>query len=196
MANYVYIDEAYLARMAQTIRSVTGDDSKYTPEEMIQKVTNIMDSAMYLLVDDQGNEVPAVFVENETMFTATANDIRLGKVAASQNGVVTGKKEIPNYRAEQGYVTVKSGNVINIPLFSDMCEYTKLQAIICGYNASIQNSVSAEKVVINDKVYPVSSVTALANVTVDSNTQTIKLGLTNTSGSQIVVRYMIIKEDA
>lgn len=195
MANYVYIDEAYFARMAQTIRSVTGDNSKYTPEEMIEKVTNIMDAALYLLVDDQGNEVPAVFVENETMFTATANDIRLGKVAASQNGVVTGKKEIPNYRAEEGYVTIKSGNAINIPLFSDMCEYTKLQSIVCGYNTTAQNSVSAEKVVINDKVYPVGSITALSNVTVDSNTQTIKLGLTNNSGSQIVVRYMIIKED-
>lgn len=195
MANYVYIDEAYFARMAQTIRSVTGDDSKYTPEEMIQKVTNIMDSAMYILVDADGNEIPAVFVENETMFDATANDIRLGKVAASQNGVVTGKKEIPNYRAQEGVVFAETNAEMNIPLFSDICEYTALQVIVCEYNMSVVNSVSSQKVVIGSKVYDVGSATILANVTVDTTAQTIKLGLRNTGTKRMVLRYMIIKEE-
>ena len=195
MPKYVYIDEAHFTKMAKALRTVTGDNSSFTPEEMIDKVATIMDSAMYLLVDDEGNEIPAVFVENETMFTAEANDIRLGKVAASQNGVVEGTKDIPAYYAEQGLVTVKAGKPIDIPLFSDMCHYTKLQVIVCAYNTTTKDSVAAEKVVIEDKVYNTGSVTVLSSVTVDSNAQTIKLGLTNDSDNALVVRYMNIKEE-
>lgn len=189
------IKESTLVGLANAIRVVNGEKKTYTPEEMIEKVTTIMESITYMLIDENGDEIPAVFVENETIFTATENDIRIGKIAANQNGIVTGTKEIPTYQATEGHVVVKTGKELTISLFSEMCQYTTLQVIVCKYNTTIANSVSAEKVVINDNVYDVRSSVSLANVTVDSQNQTIKLGLINDTDSSLVVRYMIIKEE-
>ena len=189
------IKESTLTGLANAIRTVNGEKKLYTPEEMIRKVTTIMESITYMLVDESGNEIPAVFVENETIFTATENDIRIGKIAANQNGIVTGTKEIPSYRAEEGHVVIKSGKSMDISMFSDMCQYTTLQVIVCGYNTNVEDSVSAEKVVIKDNVYNVGSTVSLSVVSVDAAAQSIKLGLTNTGDSSVVLRFMIIKED-
>ena len=43
-----------------------------------------------ILVDENGNEVVGTAVENLTIFDATAEDIKLGKVAATDSGIVTG----------------------------------------------------------------------------------------------------------
>ena len=44
----------------------------------------------FLLVDENGNEVPAVVVESITVFDATPEDLKRGKVAASNDGVIIG----------------------------------------------------------------------------------------------------------
>ena len=44
----------------------------------------------FLLVDENGNEVPAVVVESLTVFDATPEDLKRGKVAASNDGVIIG----------------------------------------------------------------------------------------------------------
>lgn len=44
----------------------------------------------FVLVDESNNEVTGVVVDKETIFTATAEDIKLGKIAATDSGVVTG----------------------------------------------------------------------------------------------------------
>ena len=43
-----------------------------------------------ILVDENNNEIVGTVVENITMFDATAEDIKLGKVAATDSGIVTG----------------------------------------------------------------------------------------------------------
>lgn len=48
------------------------------------------DTNMFMLVDQSGKEVPAVVVDQLTMFDATADDIKLGKVAANDDGIVVG----------------------------------------------------------------------------------------------------------
>lgn len=189
------INESTLQGLANSIRKVNGTTKLYTPTEMIEAVTTIMDSITYLLVDENGVEVPAVFVENETIFTAGPDDIRDGKVAANGYGIVVGTKDIPAYYAEQGYVTIAPSAEMDIELFSDMCNYTKLQALVCTYNTAVSNSVAVEKVCINNKVYNVNSTTELSTVTVDSAAQSIKLGLINDSGKKLVLRYFIIKEE-
>lgn len=194
MAKYV-IDGETLTSMADALRKVTGETRTYTPGEMIEAVTTILDDVVYILEDDCGNEVVAVMSENEVVFDATANDIRAGKVAAGATGIILGEKEIPAYRAEEGYTRVKSGHEFAVGLFSDMCEYSTFQAILCTFNANIASSVSAIKVVIDSKVYSVSSTTPLSSVTVDRSEQTIKFGLMNETASDVVIRYMIIKED-
>lgn len=149
-----------------------------------------------ILVDEDGNELAGVLLDEEVDLTATSNDIRLGTTAITDAGITEGNKEIPNYQAEEGAQLIKNGGKLDIPLYSEMCEYTYLQVIVCAYNTIIYDSVSAEKVVIDDAVYATGSTNVLAVVSVDTNSQTIKLGLSNDSGSSMVVRYAIIKEDA
>ncbi len=194
MEKYV-IDGATLEGLGDSIRSVTGSTKKFTPDEMIEEVKNILDATTFILVDTDGNEYPAVYVDSDTVCTATANDIRKGSVAITPEGVIEGTKEIPNYRAEEGITFVDPKSTLDIAVFSDMCEYTVLQAIICAYNTTVDDSVSAEKVVINDAVYNVNSTTVLTKVSIDPEAQTIKLGITNNDEKVLIIRYMIIKED-
>lgn len=195
MAKYI-IDGETLEGLGDSIRSVTGSVKRFTPEEMINEVKNIMDAATFILVDADGNEYPAVYLDSEVRFTATANDIRKGYTAITAAGVTEGTKEIPNYRAMEGTRVVKTGKQLDIPLYSDMCEYTHLQSIVCAYNTNADDSVSAEKVVIDDHVYDVGSTLSLAIVNVDLEAQTINLGISNEGEISLVVRYTIIKEDA
>lgn len=194
MAKYI-IDSETLDGLGDAIRSVTGTTRKFTPDEMIEEVKDILNATTFVLVDKDGNEYPAVYVDSDVLITATPNDIRKGTTAITSEGVVTGEKEIPNYRAEEGFESIKPGKALNIALFSDMCEYTTLQAIICEFNTNIDDSVSAKKVVINDNTYNVESTETLSILSVDSTAQTINLGLVNDSDKMVVIRYMIIKED-
>ena len=41
----------------------------------------------FTLVDENGHEIVGVVVDKETIFTATDNDVRQGKVYASNDGV-------------------------------------------------------------------------------------------------------------
>lgn len=151
------------------------------------------DVEMYILVDQNGYEVPAVLVDEKKVFTATANDIRLGTVAATEQGVTTGEKVIPSYHTEEGYGLIPSGSVFSIPM-DELYDFTKLQVIICPWAGSIAKSVAAEKVVLDENVYPANSAESLATVTRDSENQAINLGITNESGSLCVVRYFTYKE--
>ena len=44
----------------------------------------------YLLEDEDGNQFTGVLVDELTLFTATAEDIKLGKIAATDSGITTG----------------------------------------------------------------------------------------------------------
>lgn len=149
----------------------------------------------YILVDEKGNEVAATLVDNETSFDATANDIRQGKVAATNSGVTVGTKEIPAYNTSQGRRTIKPGASLVIPMYSDKCQFTKFQAIICLYNTAVSDSLAAQLVAIEDKLYEVGSTAELATITVDVENQSINLGITNDGDTSLVIRYMTIKEE-
>lgn len=47
----------------------------------------------FILVDEDGVEIPGVIVESEVIFTATDSDVAIGKVYASNNGVSIGTHE-------------------------------------------------------------------------------------------------------
>ena len=194
MSKYV-IDSETLEGLGNAIRAVTGLTRRLTPEEMIAEVEEILNATTFILVDKDGNEYPAAYVDSDLVFTATPNDIRKGYTAITAEGPVVGEKEIPNYRAQEGSVIVRIGKNLDIRLYSDMCEYTTLQAIICNLADPIENSVSAQKVVLDNNVYNVNSTNSLSVVTVKSDTQTIKLGLINDTDENVTIRYMIIKED-
>lgn len=195
MAKYV-IDGSTLQNLANAIRKVNGETKSYTPTEMIEAVTNIMDSATYILVDEAGNEIPAVYVDSEMVFTATANDIRIGTTAVNNDGVVEGEKEIPAYHTTEGVVAVPAGKTFEFAIKKgDRYDYTKLQAIICRFDQSLANSVSAEKVAINDNVYATGSAVSLSTISIDHTNKKINFGITNTGSTPCVIRYFTYKEE-
>lgn len=150
----------------------------------------------YILEDDNGNEIVGVVSDEEVVLDATVNDVREGKTFASDLGVKTGEKEIPAFHTTEGvkFVEIGSEFAIEIPRNSRY-DFTKLQAIICPFNTSPDDSVSTEKVSINGKVYDTGSVESLAVVTVDHDNKAIKLGITNNGTIPYVIRYFTYKEE-
>lgn len=164
-------------------------------EEYIDRYGYELIPETYILVDEDGNEVPAALVAEQVDLSATANDIRLGTTAVTAEGVTTGEKEILAYHTEQGRRLVEPGESLDILMYSDRCQYTKLQVIVCAFATSADDSVAAEMVVINDKLYPAGSTEVLAEVSVDTDNQSIKLGLVNEGDTPLLIRYMTIKEE-
>ena len=148
----------------------------------------------YVFVDEEGNELTATLVEQETVFDATENDVRVGKVFATNTGVKTGTKVIPAYHTEAGFALIPSGSNFVIPFANEMYEYTKLQAIICPFNGSVATSVAADRVVIDGGIYTVNSTTILATITKDSENKSINLGIANDSDGLYLLRYFTYKE--
>lgn len=183
--------------IADAIREKTGSTGKMTLEEMAESIEfmdiGADDVNTYILVDENGVEVPAVLVDEKVTLTATVNDIRIGTTAVTEAGFVTGEKEIPAYHTTGGYTLIPNGSPVRI-MATKNCEYTKLQALICTFNTTTSNSVAAEKVCIDNSVYQVNSTDILSSVTVDVSTKTINLGITNTSGKPQILRYFMYKE--
>lgn len=149
----------------------------------------------YILQDSDGNEAVATYVDSETKFDATANDIRAGKIAATEIGVTIGQKEIPGYHTDQGVQIAEPGERLEILMYSDRCDYTKLMVIVCSYNTTVDDSVSAVMAVINDKLYSAGSTAELSDVIVDTSNKSINLGVINNTETPLVIRYMTIKEE-
>lgn len=144
---------------------------------------------------EDGSEEVAVIVNEETIFTADENDIRAGKIAATGEGVTEGTKVIPSYHTTEGFQVITSGSAFVIPLATfERYDYTKLQCIICPYSGSIEASVAAEKVAINEGVYAVNSADVIATVIKDSENKRIDLGIANESGSLYLLRFFTYKE--
>ena len=191
MAKYV-IDGSTLQNLANAIRKVNGETKSYTPTEMIEAVTNIMESATYILVDEAGNEIPAVYVDSEMVFTATPNDIRIGTTAVNNDGVVTGEKEIPSYYVSEGVRVITSGSPFRITI-SDF-DFKKLQALVCPFNTSLSNSVSTEKVAIDNSVYNVLSTEVVSTIVKDAANSYADFGISNNTETRYLIRYFMYKE--
>lgn len=185
--------------IADAIRAKTGTTAPLTLDEMAESIEYLEGDGTipqtFILVDEDGYEIPAVLTEEEVELTATANDIRLGTTAVTDTGVTTGEKEIPGYITTEGKRTIKAGQQLEIAMYSDDCNYSKLLVIVCEYNTSIIQSVSAVMVVIDSKLYAVGSTVPLADVSVDLQKQSINLGLTNNLDKSVVLRYTSIKEN-
>ena len=151
----------------------------------------------FILVDESGNEITTgVVVDQETVFTATDNDVREGFVYASDEGVSTGTKDIPIYRTEAGFRSVLPGQSFTIPKsIHDLYDYTKLQCIIAPYNTSVTDSVAADKVVIDDCVYSTGSTSKISDVVKNNETKSIDLNITNDSDVNYIIRYFMYREE-
>lgn len=149
-------------------------------------------NSTYILVDEEGNEIPAVLVDEETILTATANDIRLGSVAVTDDGVVVGEKYIPAYFVNEGQRIIRSGTKFVLP--TPYYDYAKFQALLCPFNTTVINSVYTDRVVINNSVYDVQSTEPISGVIKDDQNSGIDLGITNESGAIYLIRYFMYTE--
>lgn len=149
-----------------------------------------------VLTDDDGNECVAVLVEKETMFDATPNDIREGKTAVTDEGIVVGTKNIPAYRTHQGVQIIMSGSKFILKLKNfDAYDYTKFQAVFCERNTSLSNSVAVSQVAIDDNVYEVLSTIAVSEIVKNDDEKSIDFGIMNASDKPYIVRYFTFKEE-
>ena len=148
-----------------------------------------------VLRDEEGNEFVAVLVDEEVDFTATADDIREGKVAATDDGVTIGEKYIPTYLATQGHRAIMPGKSFSLKLSdNDLYDYTKFQAMLCSYNKSMNDSVSCDRVVINDNLYDVLSTVSLGEMQLNHENKSIELGIVNETSSPYLIRFFTFKE--
>lgn len=139
--------------------------------------------------------VVGVVTDKETIMTATANDVREGKVFASEDGIVTGTKRIPAYETTQASCFVLQGENYSIPLDKyDKYDYTKIQGIITKYNSNPLQRMSAEKVIIDDNVYEVNSSEVLSTITKNTETKSIDLNIVNNTEDIYIIYYFTYKE--
>lgn len=144
----------------------------------------------FLLETEDGVQLVGVAVGEETVMTATANDIRKGKIAATEYGITEGKKDIPGYRTVVGSRTIKPEQTFSIPLSAyDHYDYTKLQCMIVLKNTKASDSVATEKIVLNDAVYPVESIDKISNVTKDFENKSVELNFINDTEQTYYIRY-------
>jgi hypothetical protein len=147
----------------------------------------------FILVDEDGNEITGVCVDNPVVFTAGDNDVREGMVYASDSGVSTGSKFIPPYYVSEGAVVITPGKAFKISSLN-YYDYTKLQAMICAFNTSLSDSVATEKVAINGNIYATNSTETVSVITEDSENSAIDFGITNDSGKIRIIRFFTYKE--
>lgn len=148
-----------------------------------------------VLRDEDGNEFVAVLVDEEVDFTATADDIREGKVAATDDGVTVGEKYIPTYLATQGTKVIMPGKTFSVRIVdNNLYDYSKFQAMTCSYNKTIAKSVSCDRVVIDDNLYDVLSTVSVSEIQLNHDNKTIDLGIVNESSSPYLIRFFTFKE--
>lgn len=152
---------------------------------------------VYIIRDDAGNELVGVLTDVKPVLDATANDIRKGVTAVTEEGITEGTKVIPRYYVSNGYKLISPGNKIAFQILKSgvgIADYTKLQAIVCQYTGTTKESTAAEMIAIDDGVYLVKSNTKEATITKNTETHTIDFGVINSSENRCVVRYVICKE--
>ena len=193
MGDKIIIDKDDLIRIADTVRLKKGSTELLSLYDIFAS----LEDNLYLIVDEAGNEVFATFTEQEILTDATANDIRIGKTAVTESGLVTGEKDIPAYHTTEGVELITVGSEFKIRIrTNDRYNYTKMQAILCPFNTSVDNSVAANKVCINDNVYAVGDTTSLAVVSLDHDNKEINFGITNDTDKIFIIRYFTYKEEA
>lgn len=150
----------------------------------------------FILVDEEGNEITGVCVDNPVVFTAGDNDVREGMVYAGDNGVSEGTKNIPAYRTTKAECLILPSETFSIPLEDyDMYDYTKFQAIIAKYNTQISDSVFTDKIAINGCVYTVNSLDVLSNISKNTNMKSIDLNITNNTEDIYVIHFFTYREE-
>lgn len=186
-----------ITEVADSIRDKTGLSEKMTFEQMAQEVAWLEgetdDTATYILVDENGNEIAAVATDEIVEIDGEANDVREGVTVVTSEGITVGTREIPSYHTYDGFRAVTNGSPFTIP--HERYDYTKLQALICLFNTSLVDSVETIKVAIEDRLYNVADDEPVSTLSKDDANHRVDFGIVNDSGKICIVRYIMYKEE-
>lgn len=150
----------------------------------------------FVLTDSDGNDIATgVVVGEETVFDATRDDVKAGKIFASNDGIQEGI-DTRTYRTTHAAWFVLPGEQFSIPLEDyEKYNYTKFQAMIAELNTTQLDSTSVVKISLNDAVYDVNSTTKISDVTKNSSTKSVDLNITNDTNNIYVIHYNTYKEE-
>lgn len=150
----------------------------------------------YILTDEDGNEFTGVYVDKETIFDATDNDVRENLVYAGKDGKSVGTKVIPGYQTTKASKLIRPDESYSIPLSHlDKYDYTKFQCVIAKFNTSFADSVSVNKVALEDNIFDVNSTEVLSQITKNADTKSIDFNIINNTEDTYVIHYFTYKEE-
>ena len=139
--------------------------------------------------------IMAVVVDEEKVFDATENDVRKGKVFASNDGMKIGQKNIPAYETRMSTLLVLPNETCSIPLSSeDRYAYTKFQCIVVIFSSDYDSNVTTKYISIENNLFSVETSKKVSNITQNSETKSVDLNITNDSEDIYQIRYFTYKE--
>lgn len=153
------------------------------------------EQTVYVIVTEEGKKYAQLNSQEIVELTATANDIRLGTTAVTEDGVTEGTKDIPSYHTKQSARFVRANSPFVLPFFDQQYDYTGLQAMTAPFNESMSKSVAVDRVVIEKSVYLPGTTEPISTVTKDDANKSINFGIMN-GDTPSVIRYFTYREEA
>lgn len=150
---------------------------------------------MIEVVDGAGNTLIGTVTDSEVNLDATREDVKIGKIFASNDGIQEGT-DTRTYRVVFASYLILPGEDYSISLPEyERYNYTQFNAMISKFNTTIDDSTAIEKIVLNDCVYNVNSTIALSTITKNQETKSIDLNITNDTEDIYVVYIATYKEE-
>lgn len=148
-----------------------------------------------VIQDVDGTELFGVVTGDEIVFTATKDDVKVGKTFVSSEGIQAGE-DTRTYRTLHACCCILPNEKFSIPLEKyDQYDYTKFQAVISAFNTELSDSLAVEKTVLFDGVYDVNSSNKISDVTKNTDAKSIDLNITNNSDKTFIINYNTYKEE-
>lgn len=150
---------------------------------------------MVEIIDGNGNTLVGTVTDSAVVFDATREDVKVGKMFASNDGVQEGI-DTKTYRTTVGSEIIKPGENISIPLSQyDQYNYTKFQGVIVIHNSDYSTNVNVVGITIDDYVFSSSTSNKLSTITKNSVTKSIDFNVKNDTQNVYEVFYSTYHEE-
>lgn len=189
----ILIEQKAAIKAALAAKGKEPTEKLKTYAGLINELENEEQTTYVLTNSDGTKRAYAVKNKDEAItLTAQCDDIRLGSTAITNVGYTEGTKDIPAYHSQTGRQIIQAGAIVKIPIID--YDYTKFQATIAKYNTSINDSLNVYISTIDNGVYRAGTTEKIADITKDTENETINLGITVNEKS--VLRYFTMREEA
>ena len=167
-------------------------DALATYAGLIEELEN-EEQISYVLTNADGSKRAYAVknAEEAISLTATENDIRINTTAITDTGYTEGAKEIPAYfsTCAKKVINANVEAVIDVPEY----DYKNIMVSLAPYNNSVSESTAVNYVSIDNAMYEANSTTKVSEITIDTDNQQVKLGITPSKLS--ILRYFIVREE-